>query len=135
MTQVNKRKHAANKNKLLPRLEFHCQVANTCFVKNSPQKNTFLLHQWLSFFLQNFAVVACIHFSLQLFLVCLHISFFFLVCFCMPFIVGVFYTPPFTGVFLHTSFIWRVSTPLSQCVCEVIENSFSKLNCSYWQFL
>ena len=36
MTQVNKRKHAANKNKLLPRLGFHCQVANTCFVKNSP---------------------------------------------------------------------------------------------------
>ena len=57
MTQVNKRKHAANKNKLLPRLGFHCQVANTCFVKNSPQeKHTFLWHQLLSFFLQNFAV-------------------------------------------------------------------------------
>ena len=44
-------------------------------------------------------------------------------CFGTPFIVGVFYTPPFTGVFLHTSFIWRVSTPLSHCVFEVIENS------------
>ena len=131
MTQVNKRKDAANKNKLFPRLEFHCQVANTCFVKNSPppKKTHFFVTSVALLFL---AELCCGSLHPLFFTT---FSFFFLVCFCTPFIVGVFYTPPFTGVFLHTSFIWRVSTPLSQCVFEVIEHSFSKLNCSYWQFL